>query len=281
MVAVFPEFAVNISQKRWACVLDPTLALSLYGLPLVNRLGRVMEVWVARELWHILDNTNFYLQRPDSLLAVGGEDLSAISARSHVVIHALREWERIRLENDPARQNCYWIGDGPMESFLPEGQDSEIVSRYEAIAASLDRRLSDTGALPSAYRDTAALAVSLPAAFILTHISDQPSASQAPGMCEVLADWGVPCRSIAVADPWRETESDLLRQMLVQAGLGKWVWSGLRPAVLHLAAPEALMARGFSNDALGFMENELADFESAEEAPVDCWRDARGFWYAL
>ena len=278
MVAVFPEFSVNISQRRGSCVLDPTLALSMYGLPLVTRLGRLMDVWVGRELWHILDNTNFYVRRPDTLFP-GSEDGSSISVRSQLVVHALREWERIRLENDPARQNCYWIGDGPMESFLPEGQDPEIVYRYEAIVASLDRRMSDSSTLPSAYRDTAALAVSLPAAFVLTDIPAEPGA--VPVICQVLEEWGISCRAVAVDDPWRKTESDLLRQTLIQAGLGKWVWSGFSPAVLHLAAPEALTARSSHNDGLGCMESELADFEPVEEASVDYWRDARGFWYAL
>lgn len=35
---VFPDLSVTISQRRWACVLDPTLAFSSYGLPLVKQL---------------------------------------------------------------------------------------------------------------------------------------------------------------------------------------------------------------------------------------------------
>lgn len=68
MSAVLPDLSVTISQRRWSCVLDPTLALSYYGLALVKRLRQVMEVWVVRELWNILDNTHFYLQDPASLL---------------------------------------------------------------------------------------------------------------------------------------------------------------------------------------------------------------------
>ncbi len=59
MAAVFPDLSLTVSQRRWACVLDPTLALSRFGLLLVKRLGEVMELWVVRELWHVLDNTQY------------------------------------------------------------------------------------------------------------------------------------------------------------------------------------------------------------------------------
>jgi len=278
---VVPELSVAITQKRWACVLDPTLALSIYGLPLVTRLGRVMEVWVGRELWHILDNTHFYLQRPDTLLSSGSEDAESVAVRSQVVINALREWEHIRLESDPGRQNCYWIGDGPLESFLPEEQEPEIVWRYEAISASLDRRLSDTGTLPSAYRDTASLAVSLPAAFVLTHIPPESGHDAMPGICQTLDGWGISCQTVATDDPWRRKESEILYQTLVQAGLGKWAWSGLRAAVLHLAAPAALTAIGCNGGGPGYLEGEFAHFEPAEQEQADYWRDAQGYWYPL
>jgi hypothetical protein len=62
MAAVFPDLSVTISQRRWACVLDPTLTLSRFGLLFGKRLGEVMELWVVREIWHVLDNTQFYLQ---------------------------------------------------------------------------------------------------------------------------------------------------------------------------------------------------------------------------
>ena len=237
MSAALPDFSLNISHRRWVCVLDPTLALSVHGLPLLTRLGAALEVWVARELWHILDNTHFYLERPEILLAAGGRGSQA--ERAQAIVQTLREWERIRLDNDPSRQHCYWIGDSPLESFLPEGIEPDIVWRYEALSVALDQRLPDKGApLPSACRDTAALAVSLPAAFVLTHLpaSDMETS---PAICRVLESGGIPCKEVAADDPWQKQESDLLRQILVQTGLGKWVWSGLRLAVLHLAAPAA------------------------------------------
>ncbi|MDD1651258.1 MAG: hypothetical protein LUO80_12840, partial [Methylococcaceae bacterium] len=184
MAAILPEFQFNISHRRWVCVLDPTLALSVHGLPLLTRLGAVLEVWVARELWHILDNTHFYLERPEILLAAGGRGSQA--ERVQAIVQTLREWERIRLENDPSRQHCYWIGDSPLESFLPEGIEPGIVWRYEALSVALDQRLPDKSApLPSACRDTAALAASLPAAFVLTHLP-AGDMETTPAICRVL-----------------------------------------------------------------------------------------------
>jgi hypothetical protein len=91
MAAMFPDLSVTISQRRWACVLDPTLTLSRFGLLLVKRLGEVMELWVVRELWHVLDNTQYYLQQPASLLA----DRTP-SAKVQEILCALQEWERVR-----------------------------------------------------------------------------------------------------------------------------------------------------------------------------------------
>lgn len=280
MAATSPDLQVHISRKRWTCVLDPTLALSVHGLPLLTRLGSALEVWVARELWHILDNTHFYLERPDVLLMADGRDGRA--ERAQAMAQVLREWERIRLDNDPSRQHCYWIGDGPLESFLPEGLDPDIVWRYEALSATLDRRLPDMGTpLPSACRDTVALAVCLPAAFVLTHLPSGDG-NLGPAICRVLEDGGIPCREVAADDPWQKKESDLLRQVLVQTGLGKWVWSGLRLAVLHLAAPAVCAVDAPAVDDMDYLGYGLDEEKVPEPEPaVDYWREARGFWYPL
>lgn len=39
MTTALPDFSVNISHKRPVCTLDSTLALSIYGFPLLARLG--------------------------------------------------------------------------------------------------------------------------------------------------------------------------------------------------------------------------------------------------
>ncbi len=282
MAAILSDLAINISHKRWVCVLDPTLALSVYGLPLLTRLGGALEVWIARELWHILDNTHYYLERPEILLANNGGNGNQ-AEKAQAIVQTLLEWERIRLDNDPSRQQCYWIGDSPLESFLPEGIEPDIIWRYEALSASLDQRLPDKdSALSSACRDTATLATCLPSAFVLTHLPSPHAQEECPPICRILETSGIPCREVAADDPWQKEESDILRQLLVQTGLGKWVWSGLKLAVFHLAVPTACTMETPNPEGLEPADYGLGETESAAAWPaIDYWRDARGFWYPL
>lgn len=276
MAAVFPELSVNISQKRWSAVLAPGLALSVFGLPLLRRLGGFLDFWVVRELWHILDNTEYYFQHPETLLPVDSQTPEA----RETLVEVLREWERARAENDPFRQHCYWVADDPSGSFLPEGLELETVWRYEALAAGLDPRIKDQGPLPAACRDAAALALALPSAFVLTSL-ESDDAGQPPAICAMLAAWAIPCREIPPDDPWQRQESEILRRTLVQAGLGKWVWSGFRPAVLHLVAPWAGWTRTPDPRGSAFGDGEAGEFDGAGEPAQDPWEGALGFWYRL
>lgn len=61
MAAALPDLSVTIAQRGWACVLDPTLALSPLGLPLVRPLCQGMEIWLVREPWHILDDCDLLI----------------------------------------------------------------------------------------------------------------------------------------------------------------------------------------------------------------------------
>ena len=58
-------------------VLDTYLALSTYGLLLAQRLSSELDLWLVRELWHILDNTELELKHVDSLepRESGGADI--------------------------------------------------------------------------------------------------------------------------------------------------------------------------------------------------------------
>jgi hypothetical protein len=277
MNATLSDFSVNISRKRLVCALDPALALSAYGLPLLARLSDVMEVWIARELWHILDNTNFYLEQPETLFSADGQGSEAEKARAMMQI--LLAWERVRFDNDPARQHCYWLGDSPLESFLPEGIEPDMVWRYEVLSAALDQRLPDKHApLSLACRDTATLAVCLPSAFVLTSLPID-SEETVPTICNVLQKCNISCQKIPNDDPWQQQESELLRQTLTRIGLSKWVWAGLKLAVLQLVAPAAYSVETQNIETLRSMDYGLDSLEI--KMPIDYWREARGFWYLL
>lgn len=282
MNALLQDLSVTIGQRRWTCILDPTLALSRHGLPLIKRLGEVMEIWVVRELWHILDNTHFYFQQPDILKSsINPSDRDSSRARhSQEILRALREWEKIRFETDPNKLKLYWIGDGPCESLLPEELTSSVVWRYETLSSALDSRLGMEGTiLSSAFRDAAALAVTLPAAIILTHRPE--SGGAIPALCNVLDGWGISCRQLKLDDTLVHLETKYLQQLLVLAGLAGTCWAGFRPAVLHLHAPAAAsISPSTPYDGLDYSEGEsMSETERIEEG--DPWLEAQGFWYPL
>lgn len=287
MNAALADLSLNISQKRWACVLDPTLALSVYGLPLLTRLGKTMEIWVARELWHILDDTDYYIGHPEMLLVNNGQGNQA--EREKEIVQTLLDWERVRLDNDPSRLYCYWIGDSPLESFLPENSEPDIILHYEALSAELDSRLRDEKSpslcdkespLLAAWRDTAALAACLPAAFVLTQLPPSGTEKSCPAICQSLGNGDIHCNEVTADDSWQKQESDFLRQILIRTGLSKWAWFGLRLAVLHIAAPAACIVDTQKLDKpVDYGLNETAIL--ANESAIDYWREARGFWYSL
>jgi hypothetical protein len=292
MNAAIPDLNITVSQKRWACVLDPTLALSRYGLPLVKQLGGVLELWVGRELWNILDNTHFYLEQPESLLL---DRLTPISmttqdrVRIQEIVGALREWERIRMETDLSDLKLFWIGDRLGESLLPPETDSEIVWRYESLAEPL--AYSQEGCLPanevlwSAFRDVVALAAARGSAFILTQLPEGVTTNSSPVICNALDAWGIPCKAIPAQDPWVALERDYLRRLLVQEGLAKLFWGGLRLVVLHLLIPSATNALSnsdiVSSEELFFAEDTDVDLAERQKRAINLWESAQAFWYSL
>lgn len=292
MNAAIPDLNVTISQPRWACVLDPTLALSRYGLPLVKQLNEVMELWVGRELWHILDNTHFYLEQPESLLLdrfASASETTEDRARAQEIVWALREWERIRMETDLSGLKLFWIGDRLGESLLPAEADPKMIWRYEALAESLarspDERTTFNEVLLSAFRDVAALAAAQGSAFILTQLPEGATASSSPVICNALGAWGIPCKAISAQDPWAALERDYLRRLVAQAGLVKWFWAGLRLVVLHLLVPAAATALSDSeavfSEELLFVEETLVDLAERQKPAINLWQCAQAFWYPL
>ena len=196
MATLLPKFSVTLSQQRWACVLDPTLALSPHGLFLATQLGKVMELWVVRELWHILDNTYFYLQHPESIALPPANSENLPSLKQPALDEmSLRNWEQSRADIDLIGLNVFWIGDALGQSLLPDGIKPEIIKRYEQLACSLDTQLRKgpeiSQPLSAACRDAAALVATLGSAFILTHQSPAEFAQHLPpAICRILDSWG-------------------------------------------------------------------------------------------
>ena len=285
MALVFPDLTVTLQQHRWACVLDPALILSPYGLAL-SRLGEVVELWVGRELWHMLDNTHFYTQHPSLLVDVTTRTTNNALA-SQEALQALLEWERWRLKNDQTGLKLFWVGDAPNGSLLPVGVDARIIWRYETLACALERHASriemPDHILMPAFRDTVALAAALRASLILARPPlAEPTEDQSPSLCQALTQWGVPCSLLPLHDPLVYVERNYLRHLLVHAGLAPLLWAGLKLAVVHVWVPGASALWPEPHQATF---DGMEDFMEAPEAtclPDDrLWQAAQGFWYLL
>jgi hypothetical protein len=293
MAPIFPELSVNINQKRWTCVLDPALALSPFGLPLVKRLGAVMQVWVAREHLHILDNTPAYMRWPEKLHSDMQVDASALAwPNKQEFLRALVEWDRMRLDTDPAKMKLHWIGDSPGESILPDDFETAHIWRFEALSSSLDNRLKFKKPLVSAFRDAIALSVTLPSALILTQLSKVEAVKPihlieaedtSPLICKNITHWDIELERVDTGDDWLRVERDFLQHYLVWAGLAKLHWSGLKLAVLHMIAPSATLLDKDLNQSGDVYENELMEDEETASASseTDYWQGAKGYWYPL
>lgn len=276
---LLPDVLISLNQRRRACVLDPTLALSDYGLALVKQLGELMELWVVREFWHMIDNTQFYCQQPEFILETSA--IEASSPLSPQVVRVLKEWERLRNTTDRNHWNVHFLADVLGESYLPNGTDPGIIQRWESLAQSLDNRLEQPlthiAPLTLAIRDLTALAAACPA-YILTYRS---SPTPTPHLCTILEKWQIPCREIPLTDSLAAVEREQFRQLLVHAGLAKLLWSGLDLILVHLMVPRAATLSSGVDWADDLSFSDLANFADEVQVEPDLWEGARGFWYSL
>lgn len=286
MSALSVSFSL-VQPQRWVGVFDPSLALTLYGAALAQGLGSVIDLWMAREFWHMLDNVHCYQQRPELLLPGdrAAERSNCLATRQMHIIQALQQWQLIRMQTDPSRLNMFWIGDRLGESLLPRHIAAQpLISRWEFLAGSLEDRIDRAApVLTAAVRDTVALAVALPAAILTYQLPDGFAANQPPEICLTLENWRIPCRQIDRYDHLAAIEREELLHLINAAGVAKLLWSGLHLAILHLVFP------GTSN--LWMMPELAADPDAATAWRFDpdsidrslsaVWEGTQGFWYWL
>lgn len=286
---LIPDLTVSVSQRRWSCVLDPALALATpFGSVLVRRLGALLDLWMVRAFWQVLDSSEYYRSHPGALTSEQSEDC---------VRRQLQTWERIRARTDLDGLKFCWIGDNQSESRLPEHAEPDLVERYELLCESLSRRPPPKVRLvrtlldeqSAAAIEVAALACALNPAIVLTHYG--ASEGNAPRLCRDLARLGLDCHAVTVdADATLAViEREHLRQVLVQAGATPLVLGGLQLAVIHVLAPDAALART-SYDQIRVDDGVLPDAleappvavaEPDDDAGIDWWSGAQMFWYPL
>lgn len=284
-----PELSVTFRQPHRTCILDPMLALSSYGMPLVQQLGTVMDLWVGKEFWHILENIQFYLQHPELLLLNRAMPdrtgyISSFSAQE--IRYSLQEWAKLRKEIDLEQMKLFWVGDQFHESSLPHGMQPNTIQDYEILSRSLDDRISRSTqaseTLTLLLSDTVALSASLTSSFILTRqYATNDHECLLPEICLELESFGIPCQTIDIADKMAIIEQDYLRQLFVRVGLSKFLWAGLRLNVLHLLVPSTLNAgRSISqNTNSQIFDNSEVDDQIKLESNL--WAGTRCFWYQL
>jgi hypothetical protein len=280
-----PDFSITFNQRRWACVLDPTLALSDYGLPLVKQLGQLVEFWIVREFWHILDNTQLYFHQPELILGQTANPSPQQQTLSQHIMRALKEWDRLRTMGDRNTWNIHFLNDIISESCLPPGLDTNIIWHWESLAQSLDALLENQFAsadtLTLAFRDLAALAAARPAC-ILTHRSaEEVARNDPPRICSVFEHWGIPCQEIPRTDESVDVERKQFRNLLVHAGLSKFLWAGLNLVVVHLAVPSAASLSAVPDWTDEYAFPEIETLMTSPELPIDLWEGSQGFWYAI
>jgi hypothetical protein len=282
-----PDFSITLNQRRWACVLDPSLALSDYGLPLVKQLGEFMELWIVREFWHILDNPQFYLHQPERILGQQAATLTAPQQRSlsQQVFRSLKEWERLRTTVDRNSWNINFLADVIGESCVPPGLDPGMIWRWESLAQSLDTQL-DTQAfkadtLTLAYRDLAALAAARPACILTYRSAEDIANRRPPSVCTTFEQWGICCQEVLQRDAIADIEREQFRNLLVHAGLSKFLWAGLHLVVLHLVVPIAAALSNTQDWSEEFSFSEIGDLTEVQDLPANLWENAQGFWYTI
>ena len=275
MTIVSPHISVNLNQHYSTCILDPNLALSPYGLPVTKNLSKFLELWIAREFWRIIDNTNYYQQYPESLQL----KTAVLKKNPEELIQTLKNWQSLRIATVPTNLNLFWIGDNKSESFLPSNADPQLIYHWESLAYSLDHQLEQHSVtqttITSAFRDTVALAATLKSAFILTYQSPtKQNKNLSPDICTALESWGISCQQIDSNDSIAAIERENLLHLIIQAGLSKFLWAGLNLVVLHLVVPSA------SKIQQNQSSNIQSDIEESSLSP-NLWEGARGFWYQL
>lgn len=276
-------------RPRLTCVIDPTLALTQYGLSIAQQLAQETELWIVREFWHILDDPTFYLQHPGliapkSIGAAQSPEKECIGLQE--TLRSLQEWEQFRRRTDLAGLNLFWLGDNLKESYLPKNRNIEIFWRWELIAQLLDCKINSyqaTNDVISLFvRDTVAMAASLGSALILTcqRLTDFEE-DLPPQICQVLQYCDIPCQAIAPDNSMLELERNTLYQLFTETKTAKFLWAGVRLAVLHILISVPLEFQSFSKPiSVGsqFIHEDLINKLKYQNHPSV---SARGFWYLV
>lgn len=294
--------SVTLRKQLWRCVLDPVLMLCSPGLEsiaLTKQLGHVVELWVFRELFQILDDTPLYLDPtyPQAAYQVSSVHTHSSTAATiqHIKAHTVQEekedvrhpygeslplidqrslnaWEHIRRTTDLGGCEFYWFKDEVCQSRLPEWiQRSERPDRrlqsYELLAQSLETQsLTSQESHKSAFEHPLIAAcrdtVALSASLGSAFIlAAQHCPNAPPYLVDCLHRWGIPCQQLSSIDTIAKLEQSLFHKLFVEVGLTKLLWSKtLQLAIVHLSVPAAFDPDLFPENMVDEPCEEASDF---------------------
>ena len=284
----------NLIRYR-SCVLDPSLVLSPHGVAIASSLSQILNIWIVRELWHILENIDLYLQKPELILSekiIADEQSPHTISAKEELWYSLKKWETLRNQNDLTNLNMFWLGDSLRESLLLPNQNVDIFQQWEWLASFLDKQI-DLCATPKniltlAFRDAIAMTASLDSAFLLTarSPSNKKAAETPPEICQSLTQWGISCQLITSSELSLTPEREHLRQLLVTTGLTKFLWAGVNFSVLYVMLPTAskiyfLPQTSVLNSPVNETTKQKVPKSSALEIQTNCWTKSQCFWYPV
>jgi hypothetical protein len=274
---------VTVARRGWSFILDVRLALAPLGPMLAMRLAEELPVCLVPTLWNVLDNTAYFDSDPNALY---GDPLVPEGYPAGFFDRpALAQWERARNAAALSSQGVFWVGEALPQSSLPKEVDAGVVRRFDAFGQGLDLRLQRVRpelktAPPYPLVEGSVGAIALAAAMTryrpLVLSLALPGSPDAPPLCRLLADCGIPCRRLEAGQS-RESRR-ALAPLLARTGALDLIWAGLPLIAVHLVVPWGLTLGRV--DADPDMEDEdLLDPGSADAG--DGWQDAAAFWYTL
>ncbi|ESA38290.1 hypothetical protein N836_33210 [Leptolyngbya sp. Heron Island J] len=271
-----------------SCVIDPILALSKYGPDITRQLSSILNLWVSRELWNILNDTDFYL---NNLAKLVPQNVShPLFGRGYTtslagLTQSLKIWEEIRSASDLNGLQFFWIGDSLKNSLFPE-RDYLLVEKWERLTSTLDVEIgnnhADNNALIFACRDAISLLATIQTSFILSYQDENEYLNgHPPKICKFLESLNISCRSIVLEDAFASIETDNLRQVLTLANLAQYKWCGIHFCVIFMVLPltRTQISMGIDNNYP--TASQSVSIRPAVDETLDIWREASVFWLKI
>jgi hypothetical protein len=278
------ELFVHVRSRKFNCVLDPALVLGSHlGLAFAVRLSRVLEPWLTRSFWRMIDSSELIM--PELSTAAPSEPDSMLRP----LAGTLRAWIVLRDSTDAGSWPFRWVGDNVALSQFQGVADAGLVTRYEALAEAMscsapeDHIASDPWSRvwnhAESSLDTIALSAALGGALVLT----ASTAGQEPWPVKAMARIGHPARLLDPLPSERPaslfaSERELLRDALVTAELASMVQELPELAVLHVSVASSMTALDptelIASCAWGLDPEQRG-------AALDLCNEVQGWWYYL